>query len=169
MRCAECGAPVTEVTSACAECGAPPVGKRSAVAGAGDGRELVPAAAVDAAGPTAWAGRGRQYFGNDGISDACPDADASEAQPPRRRRRIVLITGVAASVLAAAVITAVAVANSSAPRPVSSVPRPVSSAPQPVSSVPPPARPVATFAYPGGSGVNAVAFSPDGKTLAAGD
>jgi DivIVA domain-containing protein len=52
IRCAECGALVTETTRACAECGAPPVGQRPVAAdlpaaGPGNDRQTAPSAAGD--------------------------------------------------------------------------------------------------------------------------
>ena len=76
-----------------------------------------------------------------------PDPDG--AQLARRRRRIVQITIAGVSIVAAVVVAAAFLIGT------------------PGASLP--MRLVATFADPGSAGVYAVAFSPDGRTLAMGD
>jgi protein kinase-like protein/WD40 domain-containing protein len=75
--------------------------------------------------------------------------DPEGAQPTRRRRRIILTTVAGVGIVAAVVVAAAFLIGT------------------PGASLP--MRLVATFADPGSAGVYAVAFSPDGRTLAMGD
>jgi serine/threonine protein kinase len=89
-------------------------------------------------------------------------ATRRQATSPRRRRQMLAIA-LAGAVLAAAAITGTLLA--SAPKAGPPKPRPSSSviSPATVSAI----KPIATLAAPGTISVNAVAFSPDGATLAA--
>jgi DivIVA domain-containing protein len=124
----------------CAECGAPVIELGEACAECG----APPAGQRSAAADTAAGG---------------PGSDVSAAQPAPRRRRIILLAGL--TVLAAVGITAVALGHSSAREPARS------SAREPASV--PTGRLMARLTDPDASSLYTVAFSPDGRILAAGN